>query len=143
MEKPFLHRAWKPALCGALALSAINACGSEVSNNGVQDSVKNTPAVPAPTDAIHKFDQVYEFEGSQWPVTCYYDPSQKVRAKGGDTLLKMTMAHTDLIQPANLERHNIPNEVIVHAVADINHVPDPNKIMADHDYILPKSCLPQ
>lgn len=84
----------------------------------------------------------YTAEGSRWPIECV-GPLRSVEAKSGDILLRLVLNNTSLVQPANLGRPDVPQEVYLAAVADINQLPNPNEIKGGEFYELPERCQPQ
>lgn len=88
------------------------------------------------------FEQVYDYNGSRWPVECY-GPLKTVTPKPGEILATFILDNTDIHQPVSLSRRDLPRRVIEFAVADINHLPSPDQIQANHEYQIPADCGPQ
>lgn len=84
----------------------------------------------------------YKAEGSEWPIMCV-GPLRSVEAKSGDILLRLVLNNTDLVQPAALGRSDVPQEVYLAAIAELNNLPDPDEIQGGESYTLPERCQPQ
>ncbi len=88
------------------------------------------------------FQGVYHEAGSSWPVECY-GPVREVTAKSGDILLRLVLNNTHLVQPAAIDRLDVPQKVYTQAIADMNNLESPDKIVGGNDYKLPDRCQPQ
>ena len=87
-------------------------------------------------------ERTYRAEGSRWPIECY-GPLDDVTARPGDTLQKLVVRETVLIQPDALGKPDIPQSVFVEAAADINGIVNPDEILANATYKLAERCQPQ
>ncbi len=119
-------------LSGGLLLAALGCGNTTESNEFVPTSAR-----------ITTLSEEYKADGSVWPIMCEGPADRYVEATNGDTLLTLAAEHTIFVQPAAIGQRNIPLEVYVQAVADMNELADPDTIFVGHDYFMPTICQPQ
>lgn len=83
----------------------------------------------------------FKARGSEWPITCF-GPVSSIQANPGDTLLSLASKATALTEPYDINENNIPPEAYAEAIAQVNHLPNPDIIIAGKYYQLPKQCNP-
>ncbi len=117
----------KQIFAGAAGLALVAGCSPEVTR------VSQAKAV---------YSNTFHEGNSEWSIACY-GPTKSVEAKSGDILLRLVLNNTDLVQPVALGQSDVPQELYLRAVAEINDLDNPDQIIAGESYQIPERCQPE